>query len=133
MKLKTQSSDIQIDLLPLMDSMFLILVFFVYAMMTMVVHQGLPVDLPKASAALLNQDQYLSISVTKTGTYYLDKSEISLDSLKAMLTSKKETGQLPRVYINADKKAEHAWIVAILDLLRELEIKKVSFETKGAE
>ena len=51
-----------IDLIPLMDSMFLILVFFIFAMLSMVVHKGVPMQLPDAVSSVTNQDKFTTIS-----------------------------------------------------------------------
>ncbi|MBC2711802.1 MAG: biopolymer transporter ExbD [Desulfosarcina sp.] len=39
----------RIDMLPLIDIVFLLLVFFIYAMLSMAVHHALPVALPVSS------------------------------------------------------------------------------------
>ena len=41
----------RIEMLPLIDIVFLLLVFFIYAMLSMAVHRSLPVVLPTSSAA----------------------------------------------------------------------------------
>ncbi len=41
---------VRIEMLPLIDIVFLLLVFFIYAMLSMAVHRGLPVVLPTSSA-----------------------------------------------------------------------------------
>jgi biopolymer transport protein ExbD len=40
----------RIEMLPLIDIVFLLLVFFIYAMLSMAVHRGLPVELPLSTA-----------------------------------------------------------------------------------
>ena len=41
----------RIEILPLIDIVFLLLVFFIYAMLSMAVHRGVPVNLPTSSSA----------------------------------------------------------------------------------
>ena len=45
----------RIEMVPLVDMFFLVLVFFIYAMLSMAVHRALPVQLPASSSAELNQ------------------------------------------------------------------------------
>ena len=52
----------RIEMLPLIDIVFLLLVFFIYAMLSMAVHRGMPVILPTSSTAEI--DKELIISVT---------------------------------------------------------------------
>jgi biopolymer transport protein ExbD len=41
----------RIEMVPLIDCMFLLLVFFMYAMVSMTVHRGIRVNLPKGAGA----------------------------------------------------------------------------------
>ena len=41
----------RIEMIPLIDIVFLLLVVFIYAMLSMAVHRGLPVVLPSSAAA----------------------------------------------------------------------------------
>ncbi len=67
----------RIELIPLVDMMILLLAFFVYAMLSMAIHRGLPVLLPSSSTAQLDQRLVLSITVQKDGRIYVDKEEVS--------------------------------------------------------
>ncbi|MGE5310719.1 MAG: ExbD/TolR family protein, partial [Nitrospirota bacterium] len=55
----------RIEMVPLIDCMFLLLVFFIYSMLSMVLHRGIKIDLPEARTAPVHKEDYLSISVTK--------------------------------------------------------------------
>ena len=66
----------RIELIPLVDMMILLLAFFVYAMLSMAIHRGLPVLLPSSSTAQLDQRPVLSITVQKDGRIYVDKEEV---------------------------------------------------------
>ena len=50
-------------MLPLIDIVFLVLVFFIYAMLSMAVHRGLPVILPSSSTAKIDKTIVLSVTV----------------------------------------------------------------------
>ncbi|MFN2368934.1 MAG: ExbD/TolR family protein [Desulfurivibrionaceae bacterium] len=53
----------RIEMLPLIDIVFLLLVFFIYAMLSMAVHRGLAVDLPVSAAAAPEKELILSVTV----------------------------------------------------------------------
>lgn len=118
-------------MLPLMDCMFLLLVFFIYALLSMVMHQGMPVNLPSAASSIINQDVYTSVSITKEGIYYLNKEQVSLPVLTKHLEALKTQTPLPNIYVSADKEAQHGWVVRFLDVCRKLNLTKISFETNG--
>jgi biopolymer transport protein ExbD len=48
MRLRLEHKGARIELIPLIDIIFLLLVFFIYSMLSMVVYRGIPVVLPSA-------------------------------------------------------------------------------------
>jgi biopolymer transport protein ExbD len=44
----------RIEMIPLIDVVFLLLVFFIYSMLSMTIHRGLPVNLPTASTSMVD-------------------------------------------------------------------------------
>lgn len=123
----------RIEMIPLIDTVFLLLVFFIYAAISMTVHRGIPVDLPVALSSIINKEDYLSISVTEEGEVFLNKSEVSFVELSALLSQEKERSPKIKVFINADKKAYHGLVIKVLDAVRISGIKKVSIEAVGEE
>jgi biopolymer transport protein ExbD len=119
----------RIEMVPLIDCFFLILVFFIYGVLSMVVQKGLSVQLPKASASVLSQEDYLSITVTKTGEIFLNKQPASLEQLPLILSKEKTSNPKQKVFINADKFAYHGRVIRVLDMVRSAGIEQVSFET----
>lgn len=131
MKIKnTYQKKARIELIPLIDSIFLVLVFFMYAMMSMVVHRGIPVDIPEALSSVVDKKKYISITVTKNNDVYLDKEKISISELSSYLSGKKRENRNLDVYINADKKAYHGFVIKVLDRVRDAGINKISFEVE---
>ena len=78
----------RIEMLPLIDIVFLLLVFFIYAMLSMAVHRGLPVILPTSSTAKIDKNLILSVTVKKDGIIYLDKEEVPLSAAHPRLTGR---------------------------------------------
>jgi biopolymer transport protein ExbD len=62
----------RIEMLPLIDIVFLLLVFFIYAMLSMAVHHSLPVSLPVSSAAGIDTELSITIAVRRNGEIFLD-------------------------------------------------------------
>ena len=75
----------RIEMLPLIDVVFLLLVFFIYAMLSMAVHRGLSVVLPDSSIAKINKKLVLSVSIKSNGTIYIDKQQVALEDLAQRL------------------------------------------------
>lgn len=124
------SKKARIELIPLIDSIFLVLVFFMYAMMSMVVHRGIEVDVPEVVSSIIDEEKYISLTVTKNNEIFIDKEPTALESLVDQLSSMrsgKDKNEL-QVYINADKEAYHGLVIEVLDRVRTAGITKVSFE-----
>ncbi len=133
MKLKTgfEAKKARIEMLPLIDIVFLLLVFFIYAMLSMVVHRGFKVDLPQATTAEIDREDYLSITVDKDNRILLNKAEILLENLSDEVKAKVVKGT--KIFINGDKEADLGVVINVLDTLRRDEIKEVYFETEPVE
>ncbi len=123
----------RIEMIPLIDTVFLLLVFFIYAAISMTVHRGIPVDLPAAPSSIVNKEDYLSISVTEEGKVFLNKIEVSLVELPDLLSQEKGRSPEIKVFINADKKAYHGLVIKVLDAVRRSGIRKVSIQAVGEE
>lgn len=121
----------RIEMIPLIDIVFLLLVFFIYAMLSMVVHRGFKVDLPKAATAEIDRKDYVSITVDKDNRILLNKAEVLIEYLSEKVKTIAEAGT--KIFINGDKEANLGVVISILDTLRRDEIKEVYFETQPLE
>lgn len=121
----------RIEMIPLIDIVFLLLVFFIYAMLSMVVHRGFKVDLPKAATAEIDRKDYVSITVDKDNRILLNKAEVLIEDLLEKVKTIAEAGT--KIFINGDKEANLGVVISILDTLRRDEIKEVYFETQPLE
>ena len=117
----------RIEMIPLIDIVFLLLVFFIYAMLSMVVHRGLKVELPGASTAQVDRRQHVTITLTKDNAVYVDEEPVPLDRLVDHVVARLATSEnkdLP-VFINGDRKADLGLAVQVLDGLRAAGINEV--------
>jgi len=133
MKFKTgyENRKARVEMLPLIDVVFLLLVFFIYAMISMVVHHGLNVDLPKAGHTQLDPRDYLNITITADNRILFGETETTLEALLPLVTARlDEKGPDTPLYIEGDQSADLGIAVTILDRLQRAGIEKVSFTCK---
>lgn len=120
----------RIEMIPLIDLMFLILVSFVYGVFFMSVHRGVPVALPLSSTAKIEKQLTLTLSIQAGGTVFLDKEPITLESLAETLKLKamenKETG----VLLFADRDLPYQKLYTVLDLIRMAGLSQVSLQAE---
>ena len=123
----------RIEMIPLIDVVFLLLVFFIYAMLSMVVHRGIKVDLPSAKSATVDKRGYVSLTITEGGDIYVDELKTSLVDMELLLLQGKERDPHLRVFIRGDKRASYERVIQVLDVVRKVGLSKVSLETEFRE
>ena len=104
MRLKhSESKRARIELIPMIDTIFFLLVFFMMASLAMTTQAGIPVDLPKISSGRREAPTKATVTITREGALYLGKRRIGMDELKPLLDSRIRANPRLTVIINADR------------------------------
>ena len=131
MKLNLQHNrKVRIEMIPLIDIVFLLLVFFIYAMLSMAVHRGLPVSLPRSSAVQIDTRAVLTVTVTQTGSVYVDKEPVQLEALTRVLAEKAQATQEPGVLLFADRDLAYQDLFSVLDRIRSAGLERISLQAE---
>jgi biopolymer transport protein ExbD len=123
----------RIEMLPLIDIVFLLLVFFIYAMLSMAVHHGLPVELPLSTTAEIEKKLILSVTVEADKAIYVDKERVALADLTQVLQSKAGSIREPGVLVFADRTLPYQMIYNILDKIRKAGLSRISLQADFEE
>jgi len=131
MKLNVETKrKVRIEMIPLIDIMFLLLVTFIYAMLSMAVHRGLPIKLPVSSSAKIDKKLILSVTVKADGNVYLNKSPVILSDLtrrlKAEARGHRETG----VLLFADRTLPYQKLFQVLDQIKMAGLERISLQAE---
>ncbi len=94
----------RIEMLPLIDIVFLLLVFFIYAMLSMAVHKALPVALPESATAAIDTGRAIAVTIAGDGTVFIDKQPVATADLTATLLRRPETERKKGVQVFADRR-----------------------------
>jgi biopolymer transport protein ExbD len=120
----------RIEMIPLIDLMFLILVSFVYGVFFMSVHRGVPVALPLSSTAKIERQLTLTLSIQADGAVFLDKEPVTLENLgealKLRAAENKETG----ILLFSDRNLPYQKLYTVLDLIRLAGLSQVSLQAE---
>jgi biopolymer transport protein ExbD len=125
----------KIEIIPMIDTMFFLLVFFMLSSLALTRLNGLPVDLPKASTAPRQQAPDLALTVDKSGAIYLDNVPVTVETLGQTLSTKPTPGRAlseATLVINADQSASHGLIVQCIDKARAAGVTKFAIATAPA-
>jgi biopolymer transport protein ExbD len=123
---------VRIEMIPLMDMLFLLLVFFMYAMLSMTVHRGLPVHLPasEAAEAAKDKDMPLSVTVRADGSVFLDRAAVPLAGLTSALKARTGGEHAPGVLLFADRDVRYQHLFEVLDRIRDAGLSSVSLQAE---
>ncbi|HEY7037334.1 MAG TPA: biopolymer transporter ExbD [Methylomirabilota bacterium] len=122
----------RIEIIPMIDTVFFLLVFFMMASLSMTVHGGIPVNLPKAAKAEAARAP-VSISISREGVIYLEREPIEPDQLTARLQARARTEPEVGVVIEADTEALHGRVVDVMDAARLAGIGKMAIAVTPRE
>jgi biopolymer transport protein ExbD len=107
LQLVLDEEEIEIDMSPMIDMVFLLLIFFVVA--SAVVDKKVPVDIPEAHYAKVPEDETgrFLISVDKAGTMYVGHDVVTVEELKKRLIPELEFNPKVRILIRSDRLTRH--------------------------
>lgn len=98
-----QPKKARIEIVPMIDTIFFLLVFFMMASLAMTTSKGMPVNLPKSSTAADKPVVKLVLTLTPNGNYFIDRRQVKLDEIGGILESRLKDNPSAVVVINCDK------------------------------
>jgi biopolymer transport protein ExbD len=119
----------RVEILPLIDIVFLLLVFFIYAMLSMAIHRGIPVNLPFSSSSTIEKDFVISVTIKDRSTILVDKDRIPLQDLAPVLSERARENTSPGILLFADKTVSCQLLVTVLDQIRMAGRDSISLQT----
>jgi len=108
----------RIEIIPMIDTMFFLLVFFMIATLSMTIQHGMPVSLPTAESSTDTIAEHVSLTLTREGLLYYNKEAITLQELEIRLANLRRSSSDPSLLINADEEVQHGRVIKVMDLIR---------------
>jgi len=118
----------RIEIIPMIDVMMFLLVFFVLIMLEMIQGAGISLDLPQSSTAQQLETVKLTIGVTKEGAIFLEGQPIAEADLTAKLRELAGSKKVD-VVISGDKNGAYQNIIKVMDLVRAAGISAIGLAT----
>lgn len=113
-----------LDLTPVVDVVFNLLIFFALSLNFAAASRGINVKLPSASSAKIIRSDQVTVNLTKEGHTFLDDKKITLEQLGPMLKEKADKKSL--VIIRADSDVEHGKVVRIMDIIKSQDLNRIA-------
>lgn len=123
----------RIEIIPMIDTIFFLLVFFMISTLSMSQYRGMPVNLPKAASGQQAPAESAAITIDNQGRLFVDKQPIEKEMLGDLLRQQVADNADLLVVINADDGVEHGRVVEVMDIARDANVAKMAIAVKPKE
>ena len=129
---KKQDEVVEVQMAPLIDIVFLLLIFFLVATTLKKTQKELPMELPSSAAAIdaVQGEDLLILSVDAEGKRYVGSEPASNEILLKHIRDAAARGGETRVRIDADRNARYEDVVLLLELCQFEGLTNVGFHTR---
>jgi biopolymer transport protein ExbD len=123
----------RIEIIPMIDTIFFLLVFFMISTLSMSQFKGMPVNLPKAAAGQQAPAESAAVTIDKDGRLFLNQQAIDQAALGEALRQELAKNAEMLVVINADDGVQHGQVVEVMDIARGVNVAKMAIAVKPKE
>jgi len=128
-----RDNDLDINITPLIDVVFLLLIFFMVST-TFQRESEITIELPESSGDIAESDKkVIEISIDNQGRYFINQRRIKdtdIKTLKNAISIIRADVKEPKLIISADKMTPHQSVVRAMDAARQLGLVHLTFATK---
>jgi biopolymer transport protein ExbD len=123
----------RIEIIPMIDTIFFLLIFFMISTLSLSQFKGMPVNLPKAASGQQAPAESAAITMDKEGKLFLNQQAIDKAALGEALRHQLAKNGEMLVVINADDGVQHGQVVEVMDIARGANVAKMAIAVKPKE
>jgi len=123
----------RIEMLPLMDVIFCILVFFILGAVGLSRQQAISMDLPKAKTGTPQMREMLVVGLDDLGQLYVEKQPVTENQLTDAIKNYHKYNPTGLMVLHASRNASYNDVVQLLDILRQVGGDRVALATLPGE
>ena len=123
------SENPRVEIVPLIDVIFLLLIFFLYSIFNLVEQKGIPISLAQSKTSTSQTDSNLIVTIDQDGNFYLDSQ---LTSPKMVIRKISNLNASDAILIRADNKAPTGMTLKIVDAARSNGIERLAIQTESS-
>ena len=121
----------RIEIIPMIDTIFFLLVFFMLTSLAMTRMTGVKVNLPKATTGQRSTASKFVVTLTASGHCYVEKEPAAdLGALGDMVRTRVRENPHAVAVINADKSVRHGDVIALMDVVKSAGAEKMTVATQ---
>jgi len=126
-KYPIKKTDFEMNLAPLIDIVFLLLIFFMVAATLNLNEVRATIQLPETDMVEAHENARVDLFIDKDGQIFLEKKEIQREDISDILQEYLLQKESNRVTVYADKEVDFQVIVNLLDMANQLGIDQMQF------
>jgi biopolymer transport protein ExbD len=129
---QTQRKKARIEIIPMIDVMMFLLVFFVLISVNVIPALGIKTQQPDSSQVqqLKTKDVQVVVTLGKENVIQVDGKDVELKDLSAAVKRKAGTADQIAVIVNSDKGAEVQTLIDVMDEIKKSGLGKVSLAAR---
>lgn len=116
-------------IIPMIDIIFFLMVFFLFSTLQMVYQKSMPVNLPVASSSHQEAPKPVAITLMKDGTISIGDTMVSIEEIKPRVEQLADKADTP-VILRADENVEHGKVIKVMDEIKSAGVTKLSIATQ---
>ncbi|MCB9956091.1 MAG: biopolymer transporter ExbD [Parvularculaceae bacterium] len=128
-KVGAGSANDEINVTPLMDIVFIMLIFFIVTS-TFVKEPGVDVQRPEAQTAKVRKLASILVAITADNEIWINKEKVELDQVKINVESLKQENPKGTAVVQVDAKADSRYLVEVVDQIRAAGVEDVAVSTE---
>jgi len=126
---RTELKRARIEIIPMIDTIFFLLVFFMITSLSMVQMSAKRVNLPQSTTASEKPMEKVVVTLTREGEYYVDRQQVPELQILPILADKIQQNPAISVVINCDRDQHVAQFERIFDLVKQANAANVMIAT----
>jgi len=120
---------VTLNMTPLIDCVLQLLIFFMLSS-SFVLQTGIHVDLPKARAPRLQEEQDIVITITRSNEIFLNDEKMTEEQLPISLLERVTKSKNKTVLIKPDKRVETGKLVEVMGIAQSLGVESLGIVTE---
>ena len=120
---------VTLNMTPLIDCVLQLLIFFMLSS-SFVLQTGIHVDLPKARAPRLQEEQDIVITITRSNEIFLNDEKMTEEQLPISLLERVTKAKNKTVLIKPDKRVETGKLVEVMGIAQSLGVESLGIVTE---
>ncbi len=123
----------ELNIIPMIDIMFFLLVFFMLSTMYMIDLKTIPIRLPKAASAATDTSTTFAVSMKSDGSIYLGDTLTDVNALVMQAAMEQKSNPHFAIVIRAEKDIDYGKVITLIDELKSAGITRFGLATDGAD